>query len=430
MQDRVIILLSCSRDKRQGGRFFDSTARRFGSSNCLPHNGNSILRHRRKIAEMLRGRQGRLYNQDQAAGFRDLRGVNRALYLGPDLDGLDNHKEIYLPAYERYSGRFFTKLASEAPDFWSRLERHPVEVLLVSGLYGLLFWDEMIQEYDCHLGDYIDGKDPKQTVASAWKRCLTDALCEFVKTERDSGRPIRHIYDLLSEGIYQDAFDWERIGGIAGVHVHHRVFRPISGTDTLPYIAEVLSGRLADFYNGSDAFRDGHWNTCGRTSGRAVEFKFEFPLQGDLDKSVNDILDEFPGLRCLPGGIFDKLSVAETSWQMAQVLTGIDYGIFVVAYAKCFEEWADSMMPGWGEQIEGQTSNRGIQPRRQNPTSVFKTNRKLAFLENAARTFWEIRGLGAHSGKGLTRTKVNKARQLVLKVMSEGAQALANGSDC
>src|ERR1039458_8631920 len=88
MQERTIILLSCSRDKRQGGDGFDETARRLASSTALPQQWKALLAERKKISTLLRGRRGRLYNDDQAGGFRDLRAWNRLLVslasnLGP-----------------------------------------------------------------------------------------------------------------------------------------------------------------------------------------------------------------------------------------------------------------------------------------------------------------------------------------------------------
>src|ERR1039458_5728501 len=184
MQERTIILLSCSRDKRQGGVCYDETARRLASSSALPQQWKALVAERKRISVLLRGIQGRLYNDDQAGGFRDLRGVNRSLVSGLDVGGTDYGKQLYWPAHKRYCGRFFVELDAIAPGFWSELNRHPIEILFVSGLYGLLLWDEVIQEYDCHLGDYVKGKEPKQTVARLWRPLLTDVLCEFIKTER------------------------------------------------------------------------------------------------------------------------------------------------------------------------------------------------------------------------------------------------------
>ena len=72
-----------------------------------------------------------------------------------------------MSAHERYAGRFFTKLRHENSEFWQHLRDSAVDVLFVSGLYGLVRWDEPIQNYECHLGDYCEG-GTKQTVLAMW----------------------------------------------------------------------------------------------------------------------------------------------------------------------------------------------------------------------------------------------------------------------
>src|SRR5271166_4690164 len=111
MQERTIILLSCSRDKRQGGiRFAHNSCRSITSKESLPNLRGWLVQERKEVFDLLHGRDGRLHNEDQMGGFRDLRGSNRNLQLGHDFGEPDSGEEIYLPAYLRYSGRFFTEL--------------------------------------------------------------------------------------------------------------------------------------------------------------------------------------------------------------------------------------------------------------------------------------------------------------------------------
>jgi hypothetical protein len=60
-------------------------------------------------------------------------------------------------------------------------------MIFVSGLYGLLLWDEPIQDYDCHFADYTLGANPK-TIKEKWGSVLTDVLIAFINNSGRSGR--------------------------------------------------------------------------------------------------------------------------------------------------------------------------------------------------------------------------------------------------
>jgi cytoplasmic iron level regulating protein YaaA (DUF328/UPF0246 family) len=238
MSARTLILLSCSRDKLCGGSRFDNTTRRLSSRTSLTNYSELLSRKREQIFDLLKGKTDRLYNEDQGGGYRDERGVNQALTHDP-------YELAYMPAYERYDGRFFTAMRKVSPQFWSKLPKE-VEILFVSGLYGLLFWDEPIQNYDCHLNDYIEGRARRQTLGDLWRKLsLTAVLCDFMNADRKRGRPFTHVFDMLSEETYQNVFDWELVCSKGGVKVQHRIFRPLTGTDTLPYMAEILATQLS-----------------------------------------------------------------------------------------------------------------------------------------------------------------------------------------
>jgi hypothetical protein len=64
-----------------------------------------------------------------------------------------------------------------------------------------LFWNELIQDYDCHISDYTkDGR--REGVAWIWGDTLTLSLLEFVKALKQPGKFIA-VFDLLSELTYQ-----------------------------------------------------------------------------------------------------------------------------------------------------------------------------------------------------------------------------------
>src|SRR5689334_20254085 len=200
---KTLLLLSCSRDKRSGGGPYDISTRNIPRN--LSRTGRALLAKRQEIASMLRHDKGysRLYNKDQKGGFRDERECNCKLKIGPDLGG-EEAGGFYLPAHERYSGRFFSRLNSENPDFWESLSHAQMEVMFVSGLYGLLYWDELIQEYDCHFDDHLKG-DKRGTLGAMWKATLTSALSEMARESESQGAGLA-VFDLLSEFTYQNAF--------------------------------------------------------------------------------------------------------------------------------------------------------------------------------------------------------------------------------
>jgi hypothetical protein len=211
METRTIILLSCSHDKQHGGGRLDRPGgeRSLLSNNLHASNRVRLLDMRNQIRGLLKGDHGRLCNADQKGGYRDERSVNRNLLCGPDFGGTDPEESHYMLAYERYNGRFFQKLRALNQRFWEDLDKRPVEMLFVSGLYGLLLSNEAIQDYDCHLGDDVEGMAFKGKVADLWQEryLLTDVLCDFINTRRASGSPVHNVFDMLSEDLYQNVFN-------------------------------------------------------------------------------------------------------------------------------------------------------------------------------------------------------------------------------
>jgi Peroxide stress protein YaaA len=133
------------------------------------------------------------------------------------------------------------RLAEVSPAFWSDFPSQPVEILFVSALYGLLFWDELIQDYNCHFAERTrNGKE--RTVSEIWKHTLTSSLSKLIKELCSSGAG-GTVYDLLSEEEYQHAFrggDLEKLG----VDALHRVVRNSHGPDVPPDLATLVGRQL------------------------------------------------------------------------------------------------------------------------------------------------------------------------------------------
>ena len=306
---------------------------------------------RQRILDLLQGKTRNLYNKDQQGGVRDQSIANRALQRGRDFNG-ETPAGKYLPAHNRYAGRFFNELERVAPAFWGELSKYPIEILFVSGLYGLVYWDEPIQEYNCHLSDYFEENEKTTNIADLWKALLTDALCEFMRAERRRGWPVRHIFDLLSEELYQDIFKWDRLRD-EGIEAYHRVCTPLAGPDILPLVANVLATQLPRFYEDSQRFKRGTWMPYPFQPEASVKFSFEDPLgtdpkatrEGGTDQARESILKENPGFCDLPAKILEELVLAEHSWQKVESSKNFYFGALVVSYATPVQLWVQTKIP-------------------------------------------------------------------------------------
>jgi hypothetical protein len=137
-RSRTLLLLSCSHQKTEDGqRSLGGLMSRSIGQLLPPVTGQQLLENRDAVRKRLAGGPPRIYNEDQKGGFRDERRSNRRLRRGPDFGGDDSQLPVYLPAYARYVGRFFTRLLDINPSFWSEVPTD-VEIVFVSALYGLV----------------------------------------------------------------------------------------------------------------------------------------------------------------------------------------------------------------------------------------------------------------------------------------------------
>ena len=126
--------------------------------------------------------------------MRDLP-YNSQLANGPDLGG--SSTGLYMPAIQRYRGRFFQELD---PEEAGSLGAGPHRCLFVSALYGLVAPGEPIQRYSCHTLD-------DHEIARTWgDGLLTSILLHYVRVF-----DVRLIIDLLADVSYRELFNWERI---------------------------------------------------------------------------------------------------------------------------------------------------------------------------------------------------------------------------
>lgn len=261
------------------------------------------------------------------------------LVAGPDVGETDLGRDIYLPAYRRYEGRFFVRLREADPAFWTKLDGSPVEILFVSGLYGLAFWNEPIQEYDCHMADYLETS--RERLTEVWRDTLTRVLRDLIR----NAAPRCVVYDLLSDALYQGAFDWRKIEG-GGVQIRHRVFKGTTDPEVLYAVADTLA-RYFDLFdpNGPQFKRDGEYSL---SYGPASYVAFEpTPGYSKLRETRDDLVASRPTFKSLQNAALDALALAELCWTNGMGITNFDLALVVVSFSKAVETYFRTC--GWLE---------------------------------------------------------------------------------
>ena len=153
---------------------------------------------------------------------------NQDLSSGRDLGG--RHAAAYLPALDRYEGRFFQALGAAGK---RRLAESGHHTLFLSGLYGLLRPTEPIQLYSCPLA-------PR--VAERWREgtLLTDVLCEYIHRFG-----IARIIDLTAIDAYRQLIDWEKVAATR-TDVLHGFDVMAAGDYALTSFGKCLAEELLD----------------------------------------------------------------------------------------------------------------------------------------------------------------------------------------
>jgi hypothetical protein len=180
---------------------------------------------------------------------------------------------------------------------------------------------------------------------------LTDSLREFIQSEAE--RPVKRIYDLLSESTYQKLFNWVKVSS-SGIRVYHRIFKGIAGPDILSTLATLLAGRLQDFFPGPREFQRKEWYELQGHDRSSVEFGFEFPLdsnplatrEGEIEEARALLLETYLSLRMVPDVELHPLVLAEHSWRKVRNLAAFDFGVIIVSYAKAVESYLRAVVRG------------------------------------------------------------------------------------
>lgn len=410
---RTLLLLSCSHKKQRDGKTFDRRSRSLLCEELLPGTWKKLKNRRRAIWQLLHDPAG-LYDEEQRGGSKGQRKCNRELKDGPDFDGTDTGKPIYLKAHERYQGRFFDALPA---DFWRDVEngQDSLEIIFISALYGLALWDELVQDYDCHFADYTADKT---TVSLLWGNILTECLIDFIRSRANSVQGgFRHVYDLLSEAEYQERIDWERVKS-CGVRIYHRAFKELSGPDILVPLGRLLGKHLRRFTGGApDQFGCDEWYRLPEIP----EFCFQRSVrpdsgaerEGSLDRAERELAKTHSGLRDVPGDCFERLALAEHSWSRVKRYRCFDFGVIIVSYAKAVEACLRSVLDIPQDQ---QAKLRELGNR------LERDCRALAPMARDVRDLAEVRDRGAHPrGSPPLRNDAERARKFTLELTRQAA---------
>ena len=420
----VLLLLSCSHRKRPDGLAPPSTAPRV--SECLTFSRAKFLGCRRSVFDLLKGTRSRLYDREQRGGYRDEHGPNRKLRGDQEFDLEKDPRALYLPANQRYAGRFFERLDEENPKFWNGLLQTPIEILFVSALYGLLLWNEPIQDYDCHASDRI--ADANLMVGDIWRPVATDALLDFISR---GGRNPEHerfaaIFDLLSENAYQNMFDWTRIESTMlgrEPRLYHRIFLRCEGPDVLFHLAKVCGKQLPRFLpSDPQHFEAGPWYSVPDAD-RFPKFGFETKIgskteatrEGEVASALRSMLNQNERLKLVRDeGALRQLALAEVSWKKVRDASAFDFGSIALAYAKSAEAFFRRAL----RDCPPRASLGAI-------ARLASADRRWLSMKNDLEKLAGIRDRGAHPrGMPVGKPEVDFARRTVIRAMETSVQPL------
>jgi hypothetical protein len=236
LPDRLI-LIACSHGKEPGGLIGYNGQ----PANWIvePNLRQRIIAKRSYVFSVLK--DAKLADGFERGGNRAHQLANQSLRHGPDLGGTNAIAEgvSYLPAWQRYRGRIYVPVAEAS---WQNYlqNRNRVRVLIMSGLYGLIEPEELIQNYDVHLTDtHIDSGN---SVSSMWTELYTECIENYVRHAYRERKV--HIFNLLCDHHYVDAVKWHKLPRECSVF--HLTSPTIEDVDLLPPAGTLLNAFLAD----------------------------------------------------------------------------------------------------------------------------------------------------------------------------------------
>jgi mRNA-degrading endonuclease RelE of RelBE toxin-antitoxin system/cytoplasmic iron level regulating protein YaaA (DUF328/UPF0246 family) len=155
---------------------------------------------------------------------------NKELARGKDFGGQLDAR--YLPALDRYEGRFFGALERIGK---KRLLDSRHHILFLSGLYGLVTPQEPIQIYSLPL-------ERESKISEVWKndKALTKILSNYIHRNG-----IKRVFDFTSRQDYRELIDWELLSE-TGADFLHCFYRMGGGDDALIQFARLLKASFLE----------------------------------------------------------------------------------------------------------------------------------------------------------------------------------------
>lgn len=224
----VLFLIACSRQKKSGGR------PSWNASDAITaHLGESLAKKltKRRMDIWQQIRYGTEWKWQSVPLWEHE--FNQELEKGPDVGGDTEGK--YLPAMDRYDGRFYRAFGTKSVASLASSRHH---LLIVSGLYGVLTPFEPIQLYTCPV---------EPPVAQVWRGNPITEDCGVITScirSYCSKHRIERVFDLLAMDNYRGLVDWPRLEADLASGVIRCFNRIAAGADGLMDAADLLSESL------------------------------------------------------------------------------------------------------------------------------------------------------------------------------------------
>ena len=250
----VLFLTNCSLTKDAGGDGGYDDSQGIASTLPVPL-GDRFLERRKSVFQRVKNATDFNWQGTPVSALE----FNRELSSGRDLGG--RRAAAYLPALDRYQGRFFQALGAAGK---RKLVESGHHALFLSGLYGLLRPTEPVQLYSCPL-------DPR--IAEQWREgdLLTDVLCEYI---RRFG--IARVIDLTAIDAYRELIDWEKVAK-TNTDVLHCFDVMAAGASALTSFGRCMAEELLHL-----------------TEGEIVDLPFEHRLGTVILRSLGETVDGLP----------------------------------------------------------------------------------------------------------------------------------------
>ena len=237
MSNLILTICSNNKDNVEGEGAYDVNACKI--ADLLP----------KKMADILYNTRQSAYNHIAESGAkRDDTPLtemeyNKGLVEGPDITNIARGAKTgkYLPARERYTGRFYSKFNDNvSPGQTPHLsgENCDNHLLIVSGLYGVLTPTEPIQRYSCNVQDQPETRKRWKKSRDNNTGLLTSILASYIEAFN-----INRVFDFMGDDSYRHLIEWESMADKTGCTIFYTHSEQQEGVDMLMGLGDI-AGRL------------------------------------------------------------------------------------------------------------------------------------------------------------------------------------------